>query len=47
MAVLRVHGTSDAVIPYDGNSFYNVTQAVLAYRIGFNSTVTATIINSD
>jgi len=47
MPVLHIHGTSDAVIPYNGNTFYNSTQAVLTYWIGFNNTVAEPIINSD
>ena len=47
MPVLHLHGTSDAVIPYNGNNYYSSTQRVLDHWINFNNTNTTPVINSD
>jgi polyhydroxybutyrate depolymerase len=47
MPVLHLHGTSDSVIPYDGNDLYSAAQSTLDYWINFNNTNTSPTINSD
>jgi polyhydroxybutyrate depolymerase len=47
MPVIHLHGTSDGVIPYNGNDDYNSAQSVLDYWVGFNNTVTNPTVNSD
>ncbi|MCH2046493.1 MAG: alpha/beta hydrolase-fold protein [Saprospiraceae bacterium] len=47
MPVIHLHGTSDAVLPYDGNSDYNSTQQVLDHWISVNNTSTSPVVNSD
>ena len=38
MPIVHIHGTSDAVIPYNGNNNYSSTQSTLDYWIDFNNT---------
>ncbi|MCT4665298.1 MAG: dienelactone hydrolase family protein [Flavobacteriales bacterium] len=45
--VIHLHGTSDAVLPYHGNSYYNSTQSVLDHWIDFNNTTTSPTISTD
>jgi polyhydroxybutyrate depolymerase len=40
MPVLHLHGTSDQVLPYNGNNDWNSTQSTLDYWINFNNTNT-------
>ena len=47
MPVLDLHGTSDDVIPYNGNSYYNSVQSVLGYWIDFNNTNKIPIVSVD
>jgi len=47
MPVIHLHGTSDGVIPYNGNTDYNSAQTALDYWINFNNTITNPIVNSD
>ena len=47
MPVLHMHGTSDSVLPYNGNNDYNSAQTVLDYWTGFNSTVTTPTVSSE
>lgn len=39
MPVLHLHGTSDLIIPYEGNSDYNSAQTVLEHWVNFNNTI--------
>jgi polyhydroxybutyrate depolymerase len=45
--VLHLHGTSDSVIPYEGNSLFLSAQNVLDSWIDFNNTTTTATINSE
>lgn len=45
MPILHLHGTSDSVIPYDGNGAYNSAQTTLDYWIAFNNTNTTPTVN--
>ena len=47
MPVLHMHGTSDGVLPYNGNSDYSAAQTVLDYWIDFNNTTTTPIVSSE
>jgi polyhydroxybutyrate depolymerase len=47
MPIVHLHGTSDAVLPYNGSSFYPSTQNTLDYWIQFNNTNTTPTTNSD
>ncbi len=47
MPVIHLHGTSDSVIPYNGNNYYSSAQSVLDYWIDFNNTLTTPTVNSD
>ena len=47
MPVVHLHGTSDSVIPYNGNIDYNSVQSVLDYWIDLNNTTTTPIMKSD
>lgn len=46
MPVIHLHGTSDGVIPYNGNSDWNSAQNTLDHWINFNNTSTIPIVNS-
>ena len=45
-AVLAIHGTSDDVLPYNGNSSYNSVATAVDYWKAHNNTDTSPIINS-
>ena len=47
MPVVHLHGTSDAVLPYDGDSYYSSVQSTLDYWIDFNNTVTTPTLDMD
>ena len=47
MPIVHLHGTSDGVIPYYGDSFYKSAQYVVDYWVGFNNTSTNAAVNSD
>ena len=47
MPVLHLHGTSDGVLPYNGNSYYNSAHSTLDYWINFNNSTTNPTTNSD
>ncbi len=47
MPVVHLHGTSDGVIPYNGNNFFSSVQSTLQHWIGFNNTSTNPTVNSD
>ena len=47
MPIVLLHGTSDNVLPYNGNSFFNSTQNTLEYWITFNNTMTTPTLSSD
>lgn len=47
MPVVHLHGTSDGVILYNGNSDYNSAQNVLDHWIDFNNTTTSPTVNTD
>ena len=47
MPVVHLHGTSDAVIPYDGNSQYSSVQNFLDFWIDFNNTNSDPIVTTD
>ena len=46
MPVISIHGTSDNVLPYNGNSNYNSVEIVLNYWKNFNNTNTDPVVNS-
>lgn len=47
MPIVHLHGTSDGVLPYNGDMYYSSVQSTLDYWIAFNNTTTNAIINSD
>lgn len=47
MPVLHLHGTSDAVIPYEGDSLYSSVQHFLDFWIDFNNTHSDPVITID
>ena len=47
MPVIHLHGTSDDVIPYDGNSDYNSVESTLNHWTNFNNTVSSPTITTD
>jgi polyhydroxybutyrate depolymerase len=47
MPVVHLHGTSDDVIPYDGNSDFNSAQNTVDHWINFNNTITTPTVSSD
>ena len=47
MPVAHLHGTSDGVLPYNGNSYYSSAQSTLDYWINFNNTTTSPTVNID
>ena len=47
MPVLHLHGTSDGVLPYNGDASFNSVQSTLDYWTNFNNTVSTPTINSD
>lgn len=47
MPVAHFHGTSDGVLPYNGNSYYNSAQSTLDYWINFNNTTTTPTVSSE
>lgn len=44
LAIMQIHGTADATVPYNGNFFFAPVQNVLNFWIGFNGTSTTPII---
>ena len=47
MPVLHLHGTSDGVLPYNGNGYWSSVQSTLDYWINFNNTIIAPTISND
>ena len=47
MPVVHLHGTSDSVISYNGDSYFNSAQSTLNYWINLNNTTTTATVNSD
>ncbi|MCH2021959.1 MAG: alpha/beta hydrolase-fold protein [Saprospiraceae bacterium] len=47
MPVIHLHGTSDAVIPYNGNNDYNSAQSAIDYWVDFNNTNSNPILTTD
>ena len=47
MPVLHLHGTSDGVLPYNGDASFNSVQSTLDYWINFNNTVSTPTITID
>ena len=47
MPVLHLHGTSDGVLPYNGNSDWSSVQSTLGHWISFNNTTTIPTVNTD
>ena len=47
MPVVHLHGTSDDVLPYNGNNDWSSTQSTLDYWINFNNTIISPTVNSD
>lgn len=47
MPVVHLHGTSDGVLPYNGDSYYSSVQSTLNYWINFNNTTTNPTVSSD
>ena len=45
--VIHLHGTSDAVIPYNGNNDYNSAQSAIDYWVDFNNTNSNPILTTD
>jgi polyhydroxybutyrate depolymerase len=47
MPVIHLHGTSDGVLPYNGNSDWKSAQSTLDHWINFNNTVLNPAVTSD
>ena len=47
MPTVHIHGTSDGVLPYNGDSFYNSVQSTLDHWIKFNNATTTPTISSE
>ena len=47
MPIVHLHGTSDFVIPYEGDNYYRAAQSTLEYWIDFNNTSTNPTISID
>ncbi len=47
MPVIHLHGTSDGVIPYDGDMYYSSAETVLNHWIEFNHTNETPTVNTD
>ena len=47
MPVVHLHGTSDGVLPYNGNTYYSSAQSTLDHWINFNNTTTTPTVSSD
>ena len=47
MPILHMHGTSDSVIPYNGDSSYSSAQTVLDYWINFNNTLNTPKVSTE
>ena len=47
MPVIHLHGTSDGVLPYDGNSDWSSVQSTLDHWINFNNTTTIPNLSTD
>ncbi|WP_435261835.1 extracellular catalytic domain type 1 short-chain-length polyhydroxyalkanoate depolymerase [Tenacibaculum sp. nBUS_03] len=47
MPVVHLHGTSDSVLPYNGNSEWNSAQSTLDYWINFNNTVLTPTVTTE
>ena len=45
--VVHLHGTSDGVLPYNGNSDWSSTQSTLDHWINFNNTITVPTVSTD
>ena len=46
MPVIIIHGTSDSVLPYNGNSEFNSVEMVVNYWVNFNDANTTPITNT-
>lgn len=44
--IMNIHGTSDQVIPYSGNSYYNSVETVLGFWNTVNNTNTTPLVNN-
>lgn len=47
MPVIHLHGTSDGVLPYNGDNYYNSAQSTVDYWVNFNNTTITPTVNSD
>ena len=47
MPVLHLHGTSDGVLPYNGNNDWNSAQSTLDHWINFNNTISNPTVSTD
>ena len=47
MPVIHLHGTSDAVVSYNGSNDWNSVQSTLDYWTSFNNTISTPTINTD
>lgn len=47
MPVVDLHGTADAVLPYDGGGGWNAVQSTLDHWININNTTTTPTVSSD
>ena len=45
--IVHLHGTSDGVLPYNGNSDWSSTQSTLDHWINFNNTITVPTVSTD
>lgn len=44
--LIKLHGTSDSVISYDGNSYYSSVESILGFWINFNKTSTSPVFET-
>jgi len=47
MPIIDLHGTSDGVLPYNGDNYYSSVQSTLDYWISFNQTSTTPTITTN
>ncbi len=47
MPVIHLHGTSDGVLPYNGDNYYSSAQSTVDYWVDFNNTTPTPTVNSD
>lgn len=47
MPVIKLHGTSDDVLPYNGGSDYTSVQSTIDYWVNFNNTSTTAVLETE